>query len=683
MSTARLAALTAAVLGLAPAAAAAAPRLVGPPVPVGPVGTVSDVRVATNAAGDAAAAWIRGGHVEVATRRAGAPFGAVQDVADDAQSTGAPSVQVGPDGTVTVVHLNRVDPTEPGTTCDGVGAAEDLDCTLRVHRGPAGGTIAPVALGGAAVPNVRRLDTAVLADGTVGIGLISDTAAPFPLAEIIAISPLGAPSRFLVNSSGAASGSRHGPVRIASAGTRFALLWGEQREGPGDARVQRALFTPLPNGATISGPITVETLSAASAGGSTVTRVAITEVDATPRADGALPVAFTTEVRRTTPLSVTATAVVRRILQGAALDTSSRDELATANGVATGGPIPRVSDPRVRAEPSGLTTVTWLAHDGVTTDVRERSTAPGSTARSLVDGTGLTGQPGPAFPVALSGGGLLVPFTVGATAVARTIDVGVPSAPATISTTVEAPPQAAADGDGSALIGLTLAAGGARQAAVAVHDGGDPVLRDLAVPVTAPTGAGAQLSVTPFDAWSPVEVTWEFGDGSVAQGATVTHAYAAAGTFTVTVRARDAAGNTATATRAITVADPPPAAVAPAPPAPDAGIPPAPIAGGAASPAARLTLLGLPRRAVSLRAAKRQVRFRARSTVAGRARFELRRGRTVVAARTLTLRAGQTRTVTLTVPRRTSPGSLRLRAVLTPTGGRAIPAVARTVRIVR
>jgi hypothetical protein len=51
-----------------------------------------------------------------------------------------------------------------------------------------------------------------------------------------------------------------------------------------------------------------------------------------------------------------------------------------------------------------------------------------------------------------------------------------------------------------------------------------------------------------------VDFAWDFGDGGSDNGEQVTHAFSAAGTYTVKVTASDRAGNTATATTTVTVA---------------------------------------------------------------------------------------------------------------------------------
>jgi PKD repeat protein len=111
---------------------------------------------------------------------------------------------------------------------------------------------------------------------------------------------------------------------------------------------------------------------------------------------------------------------------------------------------------------------------------------------------------------------------------------------------------------------------------VATNDGEDSVfawntgdhpavaVEDRTAPALAPTATAATLgSTTSFtagatDAWGPISVAWDFGDGTTATGPTATHTYASTGTKTVTVTATDAAGNVGTATVQATVTAPTP-----------------------------------------------------------------------------------------------------------------------------
>jgi hypothetical protein len=89
-------------------------------------------------------------------------------------------------------------------------------------------------------------------------------------------------------------------------------------------------------------------------------------------------------------------------------------------------------------------------------------------------------------------------------------------------------------------------------------DGGTPPqLSAVDVPAATVTGTQVSFSAGASDTMGVRGVHWDFGDGSSADGASVSHAYTSAGLFTVTVIATDRAGNTSSLSRAITVIGPP------------------------------------------------------------------------------------------------------------------------------
>jgi len=89
-----------------------------------------------------------------------------------------------------------------------------------------------------------------------------------------------------------------------------------------------------------------------------------------------------------------------------------------------------------------------------------------------------------------------------------------------------------------------------------IDSGAPPALTDVSVPTAGVRGAASAVSAHASDTMGVRGVHWSFGDGTSADGESASHAYAAAGTFTVTVSATDRAGNTSSATRTISVIDP-------------------------------------------------------------------------------------------------------------------------------
>ena len=112
-------------------------------------------------------------------------------------------------------------------------------------------------------------------------------------------------------------------------------------------------------------------------------------------------------------------------------------------------------------------------------------------------------------------------------------------------------------GAGNALIAWTADDGSGvanSRVFLSQRDAVPPTLGSIIVPPTATAGRNVALSAVATDAMSTVALSWDFGDGAAARGTSVTHTYGAPGTYTVTVRALDSAGNTVSQTRLITVA---------------------------------------------------------------------------------------------------------------------------------
>jgi hypothetical protein len=85
------------------------------------------------------------------------------------------------------------------------------------------------------------------------------------------------------------------------------------------------------------------------------------------------------------------------------------------------------------------------------------------------------------------------------------------------------------------------------------YDATPPEMRGLSVPATGMVGVPVVFSASPFDFWPLASTEFAFGDGLGAQGSTVSHAYAAPGTYLVTATAVDAAGTPVSASGTIAI----------------------------------------------------------------------------------------------------------------------------------
>ena len=111
-----------------------------------------------------------------------------------------------------------------------------------------------------------------------------------------------------------------------------------------------------------------------------------------------------------------------------------------------------------------------------------------------------------------------------------------------------------ADGDGGALTAFIAPDG----VSTAGFDGSGPRFSAFSPPAGGMVGQSLGFSAAADDNWSgPAGISWLFGDGTGADGASVSHAYGTPGTFGATARATDAIGNFTDRSGLVGVAAPP------------------------------------------------------------------------------------------------------------------------------
>lgn len=220
-----------------------------------------------------------------------------------------------------------------------------------------------------------------------------------------------------------------------------------------------------------------------------------------------------------------------------------------------------IAGPQAASSPSGIL-FTWGA-----TDLSFRSQA---TARFFAaDGSGgsppqpvgqqVTGSLVPRLALAANGRGLLTWVQSDAGSLSTEVAVREPGtnafdAPSPLASGRDlATPALAMDDAGDGVAAWTQ---GSSPAVLHVRgfDATAPTLSGVSIPASATIGAPATFSASPFDLWGPLTTSWSFGDGATASGAAVQHAYARAGTFTASVTATDAVGNTVTSSGVVQVA---------------------------------------------------------------------------------------------------------------------------------
>ena len=114
-------------------------------------------------------------------------------------------------------------------------------------------------------------------------------------------------------------------------------------------------------------------------------------------------------------------------------------------------------------------------------------------------------------------------------------------------------PRVAIDGAGDATTVWKRSNGTSEVVQAAGYDADAPQLHDLSIPSSGMAGEPVSFSVSPFDVWPISSTTFSFGDGAGASGTSVTHTYAARGTYRVTATSIDAAGTLVSAAGTISV----------------------------------------------------------------------------------------------------------------------------------
>jgi PKD repeat protein len=129
------------------------------------------------------------------------------------------------------------------------------------------------------------------------------------------------------------------------------------------------------------------------------------------------------------------------------------------------------------------------------------------------------------------------------------------SAPAELSAT--GPfffPDPTVDRSGDATVVWSGEKGADKIVQAAGYDAGAPEIRGISIPASGTVGVPVQFSVDPFDVWPIASTNFSFGDGEFADGASVSHAYSAPGTYQVTATATDPAGSSVSAGGTISIA---------------------------------------------------------------------------------------------------------------------------------
>jgi hypothetical protein len=230
--------------------------------------------------------------------------------------------------------------------------------------------------------------------------------------------------------------------------------------------------------------------------------------------------------------------------------------------LSAGGTGVRSEIPRLAVTPAGRASVVWRHTTGFETTMQSVDIAPDGTI-SPIESLPLSSSDVPSYPE-LAGnrnGDLLVVWS-GVSATNNLIRAslrgpgGAFEAPDGVSETSKEALQAAVaidEGD-SGVAAWTRPVGKDKLVEVAGFDAVPPTLRDVSIPSSGKVGDALQFSGDAADDWPIGPVGFDFGDGTAAAGAAVTHVYSKPGTYRVTATATDGAGTETSSAATLTIA---------------------------------------------------------------------------------------------------------------------------------
>ncbi len=219
------------------------------------------------------------------------------------------------------------------------------------------------------------------------------------------------------------------------------------------------------------------------------------------------------------------------------------------------------SEPQVTVDPSGNAVAVWSRSNGTNTIVQSASKSAGGFWQSPVD-LSAAGQNAEAPRLAVDPAGDALALWRrydGANYVIQSASRpagGAWQSPVDLSAIGRNAfePELATDPEGDAVAAWSRFDGTDTIVQGAGYDAAGPRLRSLSIPLASTVRQPLAFSVSPFDVWSAIgAISWSFGEGATASGASVSHTYASPGVYPVSVIAADALANARGATGTVTI----------------------------------------------------------------------------------------------------------------------------------